>query len=66
MSTTTLTPPTPRSGTEAKTPLINVTQVSVDGKDVEVQLRSKKSPTKGKGKEDINSNTTNRSSIANR
>ena len=55
------------NGNENKTPVINITQVSVDGEDVDVQMRPKKTPVKSKLKEDINSNsTTPRSSIANR
>lgn len=65
MSATTLTTPT-TNGPEARTPLISVTQVSVDGADVEVQMRPKKSGAKLQVKEDINANTPKRSSIANR
>ncbi|XP_067938256.1 supervillin-like [Watersipora subatra] len=62
MSSTTLTSPS----VHEKTPIINISQVSIDGQDMDVAMRPKKTPSRTKNSEDINANTPPRSTIANR
>lgn len=52
--------------TENRPPLINVTQVSVDGEDVNVPIRTKKTPNKLKPSDEGLNTPGSRSSIANR